>query len=180
MRLASHEGVCLVGIDQVGRAVADYTGTAGVDKGLDTSLGSHAKESLGSVDINLVQDLVGHVELGAGSVDDNGRLDLDEQLAHCALVGEISEVVLAAIDGLAGRSQVHGRQLGACLAFEQEVDDLCTQTTASSSNEHMAQIFARCHFATGAAACRCHCLCLVCVAKEGEDSPQLDEHEAVG
>lgn len=78
LRLASYEGVRLVGIDQVGRAVADDTGTAGIDKGLDTSLRSNAKECLCAIDVDLVQDLVGHVELGAGSVDDNAGLDLDE------------------------------------------------------------------------------------------------------
>ena len=166
MRLASHEGVCLVGIDQVGRAVADYTGTAGVDKGLDTSLGGHSKKRLCSVDINLVQDLVGHVELGAGRVDDDAGLDLDEQLAHGTLIGEVSEVVLAALDGLGGRSQVHGRELGACIAFKQEVDDLCTQSTASSSDEHMAQILGRCRLATDAAGWSGHCAYVVWSATE--------------
>lgn len=176
LSLASNEGVRLVGVDQVCRVVADDTSTASIDKGLDTCLGSYAKKGLGSVDIDLVQDLVGHVELGTGCVDDNGGLDLDEQLAHRALIGEVSKVVLAATDGLAGRSQVHGRQLGACLAFEQEADDLCTKTAASSSNEHMAQVLARYHLATGAGVCGSHYVCIVCVAKEGEGSPRVYRH----
>ena len=165
--LASHEGVCLVSVDQVGRAVADDTGTAGVDKGLDTSLGSDAKERLCSVDVDLVQDLVGHVELGAGGVDDNAGLDLDEQLAHSAFVGEVSKVVLAASDGLSGRSQVHGRELGARIAFKQKVDDLCTQSTTSSGDEHMAQILGRRRLATDTAGRGGHCDCVVWFATEG-------------
>lgn len=173
MRLASYEGVCLIGIDQVGRAVADNTGTAGVYKGLDTSFGGHAKKRLCSVDIDLVQNLIGHVELGAGSVDDDAGLDLDEQLAHGTLVGEVSEVVLAALDGLGSRSQVHGRELGACIAFKQEVDDLCTQSTASSSDEHMAQILGRCRLATDAASWSGHRGCLVWFATERGRSLQV-------
>jgi hypothetical protein len=164
--LASHEGVCLVSVDQVGRAVADNTGTAGVDKGLDTGLGSDAKKRLCSVDIDLVQDLVGHVELGAGGVDDNAGLDLDKQLAHSAFVGEISKVVLAASNGLSGRSQVHGRELGACIAFKQEVDDLCTQSAASSGDEHMAQILSRCRRATDTGGRGGHCGCVLWFATE--------------
>lgn len=139
--LASYQGVCLIGIDQVGRAVADNTGATGVDEGLDTSLRGDAKECLCSFDIDLVQNLVGHVELGAGSVDDDAWLYLDEQLAHGTLIGEVSEVILAALDGFGGRPQIHGRELGACIAFKQEVDDLSTQSAAASGDEHMAQIF---------------------------------------
>jgi hypothetical protein len=158
--LASDQGVCLVGIDQVGRAVADDTGTAGVDKGPDTGLGSDAKKCLCSVDIDLVQDLVGHVELGACSVDDNAGLDLDEQLAHSILIGKVSKVVLAALDGLGSRSQVHGRELGACIAFKQEVDDLCTQSATPSGDEHMAQVCGRLRLATDTAGRSGHCDCL--------------------
>lgn len=166
--LASDERICLVGVNQVGRAVANHTGTASVDKGLDTSLGSDTKKRLCSVDIDLVQDLVGHVELGAGGVDDNAGLDLDEQLAHRTFVGEVSKVVFAAIDGLGGRSQVHGRELGARIAFKQEVDDLCTQSAASSGDEHMAQILGRCRLATDTAGRSGHCRCVLWFAtKEG-------------
>lgn len=106
--LARDKVIRLVGVDQVGRVVANDTGATGVYKSLDPSLGSHAQERLGAIDIDFVQDLVGHEELGAGRVDDDCRLDLDKQLAHGILVGQVAKVVLAAIDGLSSRTQVHG------------------------------------------------------------------------
>ena len=84
---------CLCGVDELGFGAEDDARRGGVDEGFDAGFLGGLEEVLGSLDVDLVVDGGGEVEVGGCRVDYCVRLELLEELLEEGEVGDVGVVV---------------------------------------------------------------------------------------
>lgn len=165
------DGPPLVGVVQVGGAVADDAGGAGVDERVDAGVAARVDDGLGPPHVDLVEELAGLLVVdgdGGGGVDDDVGLELLEYRRQAGGVGDVALAVDGGRVAVAVAAQVHRRHVRAGPRLQRLVDDVVAQEAVAANDEHAAQLtallFRRRHWGGRFAVCAwvrgCVCVCV--------------------
>lgn len=135
--LSSNHGPPLIGIEQIIPVIADDTGGAGIHKRLDTALLARLNHRLGTIDIDLLKDLLPDATITShrrSSMNNNIRLHILQNEGKLLVIGDIALVVRGVVVAVLNAAEVDGGDARCGPVGERLVDDVVAEEAIAADD----------------------------------------------